>query len=473
MRNWIVITLMLLSVRCLAFSVGPGFLWPSNYELVKLTGDIMLVRAAAMEGKEAHGPITFDVLEVLKGDYTEKQFREHGYIGNYGGASPTGDFSRARPGTYAGMGQADDYKIGAAYLLFLRRMPDEPEKLTICSYPLSRTQEEVTGPGDPWVTAVRHYLNIAALGDYAKEKAALKNLRAQTAAGRDPDRFPPGLVVDIDRHFATPFPLKSYEDLLAMYGQGDEHARRQVLYAMIAGKHAQALPLVKPLLEGGAIPLTAAAGLLKAANDPPTTDWAVEKLAEEYLKATYIDKPRESLLLLAEGRHLPTMLRVLREVKPREAVHFADYFRQYAPDTALAIYREKINGDYLKELLVTYLLAELGDADVVTWALRGIDERPNDRIYSISRHILALSPREEADAAVQRLAAGPDPAVAVSLFSSLCQPRSGNPHRLDLLRRIAARKDLTKAQREECSLLLNWLPEEQRGDIRRLLEKPD
>ena len=180
-----------------AYSVGPGFFWLSNYELVKQADAIVLAKAvdARSRPERVGESVIFEIVERLKGNYDKKGLSAYGHTHRFRGRSSKGDFSRARRGTYAGMGAALDFRIGQFYLLFLTR---HKGKWRIGMPPLSRTQEEIDPDDSPWMQAVRQYITIAQLNDYEKEKAALKELHARAAAQTDPRKYPPGLVADID-----------------------------------------------------------------------------------------------------------------------------------------------------------------------------------------------------------------------------------------------------------------------------------
>lgn len=102
------------------------------------------------------GPgITLRVLEVLKGSYDRPSLTVAGQIRDY-----RGDPGRRPPyeqidcvGRVPGCGTcfAQNYEDGAEYLLLLKGG-------TPYWAPLSPTNEEVSGPDDPWVVWVRRHL---------------------------------------------------------------------------------------------------------------------------------------------------------------------------------------------------------------------------------------------------------------------------------------------------------------------------
>ena len=102
--------------RC---SLAPGYLMPSNYELVRDTPVIALGTVRRItSGRERS--VVIDITEVLKGGIPTKTIEVEGG-GPYLGPSKLNDFSSARPGAYTGGCLAYDYKRGTSFLLFLRK----------------------------------------------------------------------------------------------------------------------------------------------------------------------------------------------------------------------------------------------------------------------------------------------------------------------------------------------------------------
>jgi len=236
------------SLACSISRNGPS---TTNYELVRLADDIVLARAESSKVDRAFERIQFKVIRSLKGEYKAQSIALMGHTNpqEYRGASADGDFSRARPGTYAGMCKAIDYKIGKTYLLFLAHRAarrDDGEELkrsggkvweagiTI----LARDREEVAEKGSAWVRAVELYTGIGSLNNYEKEKAALEELRARAAAKTDTVKYPPALVADIDRFLLNASWLKSTADLLVLYDDPPSPAVREDAAQVLAYKVA-------------------------------------------------------------------------------------------------------------------------------------------------------------------------------------------------------------------------------------------
>src|SRR6185503_20371718 len=93
-----------------------------------------------------------------------------------------------RPGGRSGSCFANSYKKGAQFLLFLKRSNFRPETntgFTINISALGPTNEQLRGPGDPWIEWVKAYLSPCAKQgseglDYAdRSKPELERLIAK------------------------------------------------------------------------------------------------------------------------------------------------------------------------------------------------------------------------------------------------------------------------------------------------------
>jgi hypothetical protein len=109
---------------------------------------ILLVRAPAATITNVSA-IEMTVVEVVKGSFNGKTIRVEGQTARYEGpndGAPPYDFVRV--GGRHGNCFASDYKAGGQFLLFIRGG-------NVHWSPLAATNEEVSGPKDPWVVWVR------------------------------------------------------------------------------------------------------------------------------------------------------------------------------------------------------------------------------------------------------------------------------------------------------------------------------
>ena len=114
--------------------------------------EVILLVKVPDEKIERVSPISMTVLEVLKGDFKASAVVVDGETARYEGANDLpAPYDFVRPGGRSGDCFADDYKPGGQFLLFLRHG-------TVHWSPLAATNEEVSGPSDPWVTWVKERL---------------------------------------------------------------------------------------------------------------------------------------------------------------------------------------------------------------------------------------------------------------------------------------------------------------------------
>ena len=114
--------------------------------------EVILLVKVPDEKIEQVSPITMAVLEVVKGGFKGSTVVVEGETARYEGRndSPV-PYDFVRPGGRSGDCFADDYKPGGQFLLFLRDG-------SVHWSPLAATNEEVSGPTDPWVTWVKQRL---------------------------------------------------------------------------------------------------------------------------------------------------------------------------------------------------------------------------------------------------------------------------------------------------------------------------
>lgn len=438
---FVMMGVLLAAGQAQAFSVGPGFFVLSNYELVKQADTIVLTRA--VEWSQSAKLVKFRVVECLKGSCKDEYVSAFGYTEEAGrqskkkdfrfrGRSKKGDFSHARPGTYAGMGTAMDYRTGQFYLLFLTNVKGE---WCIGRPALSRTQEEVDPNDSPWMVVVKHYIRIAELKDYEKEKAALRELRARAEAGSDPKKYPTGLVSDIDRHFSRPSPMKSYEDLMVFYRSAQtKREREKVLHALAKAGHEEALPMVRNLITDARI-CNIFLGYLVKLKDRE----GVETIANHFIKFSWANERWASALVdLADETHTKTMLRVLESCKEQKAGKIIlSWFKDHPSPGVVGALRKAVGSEYEKERkwYLTLQLASKGDEEVVRWAIGRID-KVKDPIHFRAIIVITHSPTQAANEIVQKLIANSKEQTLLQVFYSLITDGNQNPRRWDHLEAI-------------------------------------
>lgn len=440
-------------------SVGPGFLWLSNYELVKKADDIVLARATSTRPGEFRERIGFTVLKSLKGRCREKSVFTSGTTDpkSYSGPSRDDDFGRARPGTYAGACEANDYQIGKTYLLFLHHFLVPP------GYPLqegwvvgervwqvgiailSRDREEVSETGSAWVQAVEHYLAIDRLNDYEKEKTALRTLRAQAAAATTHQNFPAALVADIDRHFATISPLKSYADLMALYDAGDARQRDSAVHALAQSFEPRAFAFIREHFRDNQW-IRHWLRYLRGVEHPQRLQ-EVEQLWNKWLAPAAGYEPyaiedirreiADVLTVVASTSDYAVMARVVKTADLKEASGrtIVRWFALHASPGALQAIKEIVGADYKSSALLTTLVT-LGDEEVVRWA---VANAANNGFLLAA--IMAHSPTALADVEARRLINQGDMKdleAMIQVYTDTYTAPNQNPHRWDRLRDIIA-----------------------------------
>lgn len=452
-------------------SLGPGPPQPTNYDIVREAQVIVLAKAVA---EETHSRmIRFEVEEVLKGDFPPSTVALYGNL-DFRGRRPEGDFRGARPGAYAGGCQAFDYRLKQHYVLFLGRS-ELDEEWAVSGPAFGRLNEEVDVPDSAWLQAVRHYLRVARLHDYDREKLALQELRTKAAAGTTPRSIPRGLVRDIDRHFVTASAGKSPADLIDLYKRsGYDAARLKALW----GLATIAPPAAKDLLRGQLLKETRPAWL-----DPLGRYFSrvqdheiLGPLAQNWDRLPSISWIRQVLLdalAKAAGRSdAPIMTGLLRKTaNDEQASILARWITAQGLDTRSAI-------DFLHSRLADTpgdftryqkALAILGDPAVVAWATQRIwsDSKLQDWEYWGSHGAIALasSPLPEADAAVRKIIKSGD-VTRIEWLGSAYLEATGNPKRWDRLADILRSQPTNAHLLDELKSRLFFLRQYSTGDDR-------
>jgi hypothetical protein len=388
-----------------ACSVSSTFIAPTNFELVADVDAIVVARAErTLPGSELTN-IKFAVTAVVKGKIAVGDTLTLQGIASYRGASNPHDFSKARPGAYAGGCVAYDYALGHHFLLFLRATSDG---WGVAGTPFARVNEEVDPRGDAWSTAVRDYARIAALpaADRSKE---LHALHARYATGGVAEH---AIASDLDMHFASPTPGKPFAELEAMYRAKPDS--RTVLAIGVGGD-----PAARAFMAGIVDDLAkhpdradfqAVASYFEKVADPAV----VAKLAAVYvaLGPSHQSERWPVMWLLirrADASHQAMLEKALAGASDEEAGRLGAWFARHPSEAARKEIRRRIGTDYDKKWELALAAAGVGDADVVRWAQATLAAPPDDDRWKAD-YVLARSPLPAADAAARTIIAkgGPD-----------------------------------------------------------------
>jgi hypothetical protein len=420
-----------------------GYIRPTNYELIKTAEAVVLAEAVKFtktgEGRGAWedvqlGTFTFRVLERFKGKFTNDTVTVEGDT-NWSPWGDPNDFSYSKPDH--GPCNPTDYKVGSTYVLLLGSFRGEWH---VSGPPFTRVNVEVEGTNAPWVQAVRHYSRIAAMKDYEKEKEALSELSKK--ASRKEPACPLALVSDIDTHFNKATEHESGDDLLRLYEKDKSwDARERVLWACARGKKPEAKQFVLELVRSRdwrniVWPVCSYIAELKLRE-------CLEPLAGYYIEfADDREQPiiAHALACIAGSQDQALMQKVLIAWDGAEAMQLGRWFTEYPSPEALKWYRGRVNNKYDKEWELTFVLAGLGDPDVVEWAKEFQKKSGENRWMAF--YVLALSPLPAADALVQEIVHGKD--VDGIIFLVQGYQDSKNPRRLQRIESVAARDGKTK-----------------------------
>lgn len=109
-------------------------------------------------GEPSDATINFKVMETLKGVSVPSKVILNGYLSEVDDFNETEiPYNFVRSGGLRGSCIANEYKKGAEFLLFLRKVD---EKYTVYWYALAPTNEQLHSRNDEWITWVRDYLKI-------------------------------------------------------------------------------------------------------------------------------------------------------------------------------------------------------------------------------------------------------------------------------------------------------------------------
>lgn len=402
-----------------ATSPPADYLPPSQYESVKEASDVVVAVLDRVDPAERGWKAEFHITRSLKGK--APALRPVVLVDRQGELAP--DQTRV-----LFMWQPTD-RGGPP----LSRLPPTPTTAPIITALSDRRADPA------WVETLERYAEIAALDNYDKEKMALRQL--QRSAKEHPEQFPSGIADDIELHFKTPSPEKSFEDLAELHrlaAPGQE--RDKVLNAMAQALHPQAFELIEPHLRHPVLRLRFLDYMAKV--DSPRSK--VVLLRE--LVGTADRMEREALArALAERAtkaDAATMLQALRACDGDDVAGriIAGWFVRNPTPEAAALMKEMMGPDYRDNTAFLFGLAKLGDEDVVRWAEQGVLEPQEDGIRVSAVSVLAYSPTDSADTLIREMIARADMEHLPLLVYGLAddnEPHS-NPRWWERLREIAA-----------------------------------
>jgi len=219
----------LLAVKADACSWDPSFLPASNYDLVRQADAIVLARAV----DTGSGDIAMVPFKILKGQVDVHAVKVEGVISKEL-LKETEDFSSG----HHSVCESDEYQLESTYVVLLSKK----KRGWVAEDSLfGRPVEFVNSEDSNWVRAVKEYISIAAMDNPVREKAELKK-RLVAAQSNKSDHYEKILVKDIQTHFDTPYPSKTFPELLAIYNKvkSKEWEKFNVFFAMAEGNSSAA-----------------------------------------------------------------------------------------------------------------------------------------------------------------------------------------------------------------------------------------
>ncbi len=280
---------MAFAAPALACSVTPGYIRPSNFELVQIADAIVVATPEGPAGAGRENGLTFRVVTAIKGTPPARVTLG---MANLGRTTPSdlADLSGSHPEGYAGPCNRTSFARGGRYLLFLEQAADGTWYQA--GYPFSRVNEDYAGEDNVWMRAVRRYLLLQRDLAPMEQIAALTRM-AETGRDRDGGTLAAAERADISEHLSAISPWKPTAWLLELHARlergeplpfgsrpdaangeggdadrlasfalgeslpaaptGAERERMLILDALAEGDHPDALPLFERLSAAPAI----------------------------------------------------------------------------------------------------------------------------------------------------------------------------------------------------------------------------
>ena len=416
------IFLGLLSVSSLACSYADGYLPPTKYDLVKKSDVVVLAQAISKSGNS----VNFKVLEVLKGDFRDPEFHgseEHTSCVEYSYAV---EVEHNVPPFLA----QKLPKIYPKYVLFLQQTENGWQ---IWSDAADSMNEIVIDPdSSAFLKTVKHFIRISSANNYEAERKELVQLRQLARTGRSPKEYPKELIRLIDRHLTSPTPDKSYRDLVYLYAHSRNVKKREVLWALAKGNHAEAAKFFTDLLRSP-IPLNYI-GPISEYITQSKNEALLVKLGRNYPRlAKEVRWPLMwALIKTADQKHHGMMLAALKSADKDEAGRLSEWFVRNPLKEATEIVRALVGNAYQENWELSINLSGMGDIGTLNWAREFMNSEHKDRWMAF--YAIANSPLAEADVLAKRVIAGTDTEELVWLIQGYAE--SHNPNKWSRLRDI-------------------------------------
>jgi hypothetical protein len=221
--TWAAAVLALSSpATALGCSPAPGYVRPSNFELVQIADAIVVATATGVkdEAKEDYfdRKVVFRIAQTLKGQGPGEQPPSEIEVSSLalGRTRPSDAREILAPHPEAYMGACNRMTMakGAAYILFLQKTSKGYAPL---GYPFSRVNEDYAGEDSPWMRTILTYLRLQNSEAPMAQVTTLERMRADILAKTTPTRDEQARAIDIEMHLGSPSPWKPTEFLLTAY----------------------------------------------------------------------------------------------------------------------------------------------------------------------------------------------------------------------------------------------------------------
>ena len=380
-----------------ACSLSRRHVWPTTFEMVAGSDRIVVATARKQAGQNR---VEMKVTRLVKGTGVSAGDA----IPVKGWMAPP-ESEAEEPDHLSGFGPPSacsnewEYAAGVSYILLLAA--DGAGWQTINS----QVEEPIV------LRALEEYARVAALADHRRKNAALDALVAR-GARRGASAADRAIAADVRRHRARPTPAKPFAELVAMLDRAGGPEPSDVLLAIGVGGDPEArrwmrarireARLGKRMVDQETLSEAIAAYFEKVA-DPA----AIGEVAELYvwLGAKHRHERWPLMHLLREratGAHTALMVRALAGADDEEAGWLAGWFIRHPTAAALDDVRARTGTAYVRRAEFAVPLAAMGDARVVSWA-RGRLAGGRGHGREVAIHVLAVSPRAEADAAARKI----------------------------------------------------------------------
>lgn len=218
---WGVVAAAILALAAPTAALGcspvPGYVRPSNFELIQIADAIVVATPLSEIPSERlsqlDSKVRFRVDQVLKGEAPAEIEVGAMVLGRTRPSDPN-DIVYSHPEGHAGPCNRMTVGKSASYVLFLDRRGQAYAPL---GYPFSRVSEDYAGEDALWTRTIRTYLRLQAEQAPMEELASLEAMRAAILADPKRSRADAALAADIDQHLGSVSRWKPTEYLLAAY----------------------------------------------------------------------------------------------------------------------------------------------------------------------------------------------------------------------------------------------------------------